>query len=43
MKVSGKIFTWRDVNYVVPVEGGTRRLLHDVTGYVRPGSLTALM
>ncbi|KAG8903275.1 hypothetical protein FRB99_003542 [Tulasnella sp. 403] len=39
----GKTLTWKDVNYVVPVPGGTRRLLHDVTGYVKPGQLVALM
>ncbi|KZT54856.1 hypothetical protein CALCODRAFT_437933 [Calocera cornea HHB12733] len=36
-------FTFEAVNYHVPVTGGTRRLLHDVYGYVRPGTLTALM
>ncbi|KAG8981742.1 hypothetical protein FRB90_007035, partial [Tulasnella sp. 427] len=39
----GKTLTWKDVNYVVPVPGGTRRLLHDVTGYVKSGQLVALM
>jgi ATP-binding cassette subfamily G (WHITE) protein 2 (SNQ2) len=38
-----KTFTWEKVNYVVPVPGGTRRLLHDVDGYIKPGTLTALM
>ncbi|KAJ7922816.1 pleiotropic drug resistance ABC transporter [Mycena leptocephala] len=38
----GKILTWEKLNYHVPVPGGTRRLLHDVQGYVGPG-LTALM
>lgn len=40
---SGKVFTWEKLNYHVPVPGGQRRLLHDVFGYVKPGSLTALM
>ncbi|KAF8511207.1 ABC-2 type transporter-domain-containing protein [Gautieria morchelliformis] len=40
---SGKPFTWEKLNYHVPVPGGQRRLLHDVYGYVKPGSLTALM
>ncbi|KAJ7135007.1 ABC-2 type transporter-domain-containing protein [Mycena crocata] len=39
---SKKILTWEKLNYHVPVPGGTRRLLHDVQGYVGPG-LTALM
>ncbi|KAI9569434.1 pleiotropic drug resistance ABC transporter [Boletus coccyginus] len=38
-----RAFTWENVNYRVPVPGGTRRLLHDVCGYVKPGTLTALM
>jgi len=37
------IYTWRDVNYVIPYQKGQRTLLHDVQGYVRPGKLTALM
>ncbi|KIJ41874.1 hypothetical protein M422DRAFT_171852 [Sphaerobolus stellatus SS14] len=40
---SGKVFTWENLNYHVPVPGGQRRLLHNVFGYVKPGSLTALM
>ncbi|KDQ63067.1 hypothetical protein JAAARDRAFT_119769 [Jaapia argillacea MUCL 33604] len=38
-----RTFTWERLNYHVPVAGGTRRLLHDVYGYVKPGTLTALM
>ncbi|TFK56519.1 hypothetical protein OE88DRAFT_1649845 [Heliocybe sulcata] len=38
-----KTFTWENLNYHVPVQGGSRRLLHDVFGYVKPGTLTALM
>lgn len=38
-----KTFTWEGINYHVPVPGGQRRLLHDVHGYVKPGTLTALM
>ncbi|KAK3696002.1 ATP-binding cassette transporter snq2 [Vermiconidia calcicola] len=37
------IFTWQDVNYTIPYQGGERQLLRDVQGYVRPGKLTALM
>ncbi|KAG9009142.1 hypothetical protein FRB94_012414 [Tulasnella sp. JGI-2019a] len=39
----GKTLTWKDVHYTVPVPGGTRRLLSDVTGYVKSGQLVALM
>ncbi len=38
-----RIFTWEGLNYHVPVAGGQLRLLHDVLGYVKPGTLTALM
>ncbi|KAG1855629.1 ABC-2 type transporter-domain-containing protein [Suillus subalutaceus] len=36
-------FTWRHIQYVVSVSGEERRLLDDVSGYVAPGKLTALM
>jgi ABC-type glutathione transport system ATPase component len=37
------VFTWKNVVYDIPVKGGQRRLLDHVTGYVKPGTLTALM
>jgi ABC-type transport system involved in cytochrome bd biosynthesis fused ATPase/permease subunit len=37
------IFTWRNVCYDIPVKGGHRRLLDHVSGWVKPGTLTALM
>jgi len=37
------IYSFRDINYTIPYEGGERKLLADVQGYVRPGKLTALM
>lgn len=37
------ILMWRNLNYDIPVSEGTRRLLDDVNGWVRPGTLTALM
>ena len=40
---SKSVLTWEGLNYDVPVPGGTRRLLNDIYGYVRPGQLTALM
>ncbi|KAH6647755.1 ABC-2 type transporter-domain-containing protein [Truncatella angustata] len=40
---SKSVLTWENLNYDVPVPGGTRRLLNNVFGYVRPGELTALM
>ncbi|EIN12917.1 hypothetical protein PUNSTDRAFT_82390 [Punctularia strigosozonata HHB-11173 SS5] len=37
------VFSWQHLNYYVPVSGGERQLLADVSGYVAPGKLTALM
>ncbi|KAK5044842.1 hypothetical protein LTR84_010380 [Exophiala bonariae] len=37
------VYTFRGINYTIPVEKGERKLLADVQGYVRPGKLTALM
>ncbi|KAG6000801.1 hypothetical protein E4U43_001501 [Claviceps pusilla] len=37
------VFTFRNIDYVIPYEHGERKLLQDVQGYVRPGKLTALM
>lgn len=42
-EIEGRTFTWEKVDYTVPVPGGTRRLLHNVYGYVKPGTMTALM
>ncbi|KAF2123015.1 ABC-2 type transporter [Lophiotrema nucula] len=37
------IFTWRDVVYDIEIKGESRRLLDHVSGWVKPGTLTALM
>ncbi|KAG6908741.1 hypothetical protein DXG01_003445 [Tephrocybe rancida] len=37
------VFSWQHLKYTVPVSGGHRVLLDDVSGYVVPGKLTALM
>lgn len=37
------VFSWQNVNYTVPVKGGTRQLLNNIQGYVKPGTMTALM
>lgn len=37
------VFTWQNVNYTIPYEGGQRALLQNVQGFVKPGKLTALM
>lgn len=37
------IFQWRDVCYDIQIKNETRRLLDQVDGWVKPGTLTALM
>ena len=37
------VFSWQHVRYTVHVSEGARLLLDDVSGYVAPGKLTALM
>jgi ATP-binding cassette subfamily G (WHITE) protein 2 (PDR) len=37
------VFHWDSVNYDIKIGKETRRLLDDVDGWVRPGTLTALM
>jgi ATP-binding cassette, subfamily G (WHITE), member 2, PDR len=37
------VFTWRDVCYDIEIKGEPRRLLDHVSGWVKPGTLTALM
>ena len=38
------VFSWQHLRYTVPIgHGETRQLLDDVSGYVAPGKLTALM
>ncbi|KAJ2706146.1 ATP-binding cassette transporter snq2, partial [Coemansia spiralis] len=39
----GTTYTWKHVNYTVPVKGGERQLLDDISGYIKPGTMTALM
>jgi ATP-binding cassette subfamily G (WHITE) protein 2 (PDR) len=37
------IFHWQDVCYDIKIKGEPRRILDHVDGWVRPGTLTALM
>lgn len=37
------IFTWRDLVYEIEIKENPRRLLDNVSGWVKPGTLTALM
>ncbi|AAS54349.2 AGL142Cp [Eremothecium gossypii ATCC 10895] len=40
---SDSIFHWRDVCYDIQIKNETRRILTNVDGWVKPGTLTALM
>ena len=40
---SQQIFTWEDVCYSVPYQGGQKQLLNHVDGYCKPGLMVALM
>ena len=40
---SQDIFTWKNLDYDINIKGETRRLLNNVQGWVKPGTLTALM
>jgi len=37
------VFTWKDVCYDIDLKDGKRRILDNVSGWVKPGTLTALM
>jgi ATP-binding cassette, subfamily G (WHITE), member 2, PDR len=37
------IFSWKDVCYDIKIKGEPRRILDNVDGWVKPGTLTALM
>ncbi|KAI0401483.1 putative ABC multidrug transporter [Xylaria palmicola] len=40
---SGTVFTFRDINYFVQAGGSEKQLLRNVSGFVTPGKLVALM
>jgi ATP-binding cassette, subfamily G (WHITE), member 2, SNQ2 len=43
IKSGRTVFTFRDINYYVHVAGKEKQLLQDVSGFVTPGKLVALM
>ncbi|KAF3939272.1 hypothetical protein ABW19_dt0207177 [Dactylella cylindrospora] len=43
LPVQRDIFTWRDVTLDITIAGEPRRLLDGISGWVKPGTLTALM
>jgi ATP-binding cassette subfamily G (WHITE) protein 2 (SNQ2) len=40
---SESVFTWKDVEYTVPYQGGERKILNGVNGYAKPGVMVALV
>jgi ATP-binding cassette subfamily G (WHITE) protein 2 (SNQ2) len=40
---SESVFTWKDVEYTVPYQGGERKILNKVNGYAKPGVMVALV
>lgn len=40
---SNGTFSFTGVTYTIPADGKDRQLLEDISGYISPGSLTALM
>lgn len=40
---SESIFTWKDVQYTVPYQGGEKKLLHGINGFAKPGIMVALV
>ncbi|KAI1750671.1 ABC transporter-like protein [Xylaria castorea] len=39
----GGIFHWQSINYEIKTRNGLRNILTDISGWVKPGTLTALM
>lgn len=37
------VFHWNNLSYEVKTKNGTRRILNNINGWVKPGTLTALM
>ncbi|KAK2591717.1 Multidrug resistance protein [Conoideocrella luteorostrata] len=42
-RYQSSIFHWNDLAYSVKIHGESRKLLADISGWLKPGSLTALM
>ncbi|OWB69880.1 hypothetical protein B5S30_g5316 [[Candida] boidinii] len=37
------VFSWKNLDYIIPYDGATRQLLNNIQGFVKPGTMTALM
>uniref|UniRef100_A0A8H7NKK4 ABC transporter domain-containing protein n=1 Tax=Bionectria ochroleuca TaxID=29856 RepID=A0A8H7NKK4_BIOOC len=43
MGYGNHVFTFKDLEYIIPYGHGEKKLLHGVTGYVKPGQMVALI
>jgi ABC-type multidrug transport system fused ATPase/permease subunit len=43
IKATTSVFTWTNLSYDVNVSGSEQRFLHEVSGYCKPGEMTALI
>lgn len=43
IQIPSALFHWENVNYTIKTSGGVREILSNVEGWVKPGTLTALM
>jgi ABC-type transport system involved in cytochrome bd biosynthesis fused ATPase/permease subunit len=43
MLVQNGVFTWKNVTLDIEIKGQQRRILDGISGWVKPGTLTALM
>jgi ATP-binding cassette, subfamily G (WHITE), member 2, SNQ2 len=43
IEASQSVFAWKNLRYTIPYGDGERLLLNDVSGYCKPGEMTALV
>eukprot|EP01114_Cavostelium_apophysatum_P016393 TRINITY_DN464_c0_g2_i1.p1 TRINITY_DN464_c0_g2~~TRINITY_DN464_c0_g2_i1.p1 ORF type:complete len:1450 (+),score=441.85 TRINITY_DN464_c0_g2_i1:26-4351(+) len=43
LQVHEGTFLWQDIKYTVKIPKGTKKILEDVEGWIKPGQMTALM
>jgi ATP-binding cassette subfamily G (WHITE) protein 2 (SNQ2) len=43
VKATASVFTWKNLSYYVTVAGSERKFLDEVSGYCKPGEMTALV
>lgn len=43
LETDKSMFTWKDLTFTIPYDGGSRMLLNNISGYCAPGQMTALV